>query len=98
MKLRSYTILCDPAPEPSGGGKPADPPAAPATDPARAILKQHGNDAAAAVRAVLGDRDGIAKERDELKAKLPKDGHRVIDPDTAKALDEFTALGLKPEQ
>lgn len=94
MRLRSYLILRDPEGGEGGEGKPA--PSDKTVDAVKALLKSHGNDAARAVQAVMGERDKIAAERDELKARLPKEGHRVIDPDTAKLLDEYTALGHKP--
>jgi hypothetical protein len=99
MKIRSFLILHEPDPEPKGGGKAADPP--PAEPPAdinkriEGLWKAHG-DANGAVRALLAERDQAHAQLAEARARLPKEGHRVIDPEAGKALDEYQALGLKP--
>jgi hypothetical protein len=97
MKLRSYLILHSTDGGEGGKAKTADPP--PAPDLAKIaddLIKKHGGDHGAAVRAILADRDGLATQLAETRARLPRDGHRVIDPDTGKVLDEFLGLGLKP--
>lgn len=99
MKLRPYLILRDPDPEPKGGGKGNDPP--PAEPPAdinkriETLLKAHG-DANGAVRALLTERDQAFQQLADVRSKLPKEGHRVIDPDAGRLLDEYAALGHKP--
>jgi hypothetical protein len=80
----------DPKPETP---KPAEAP--PAPDFPKLIaeaVKQHGN-ADAAFHAVLRDHYLLRDELAATKAKLPKDGHVVIDPDRAKTVAAYEALG-----
>jgi hypothetical protein len=106
MKLRSYFILHD-AKATEGGAAVAEPEPRPAEPPAPEVpsadinkridplQKDHG-DSNGAVRALLAERDQTAAQLAETRTKLPREGHRVIDPDTGRVLDEFNALGRKP--
>jgi len=78
--------------------KPTKTKAKPATEPLTAddvaeLLKAHGGDQGAAIRSVMADRDKYRDEATELRGKLPKEGHVVLDPERARTLAAYEALG-----
>lgn len=101
MILRTFRLLLDPDPAANGGGGGAtktDPPAQP--DVAKAVedvLKKHGGDQGAAIRALLTEHNATRDQLSAVTAKLPKEGHVVIDPDTHKLFGTYQSLG-KPEE
>jgi hypothetical protein len=88
----------DVTPEPEPTPKPAKGKAKPAAEPLTAddvaeLLKAHGGDQGAAIRSVMADRDKFRDEATELRGKLPKEGHVVLDPERAKTLAAYEAMG-----
>jgi hypothetical protein len=55
-------------------------------------VKQHG-DMNTAYHALLRDRDTLRDELGETKKRLPKDGHVVLDPESAKTFAAYQTYG-----
>lgn len=88
-----------PTPTPTPSPTPTPTPAPTDVDHAKLVedlLKKHGNDGNAALRAVLADRDEWKSKHDAVTARLPKEGAVVLDGDAAKLWGTYQGLG-KPE-
>ena len=79
-------------------GKATPPPAR--ADPSKgyeAALKKHENDHAAMARQTYADSQRYRAERDEARAKLPKDGSLILTGDDAARWGELSKLGKSDE-
>lgn len=89
-------------PDPAAGGGGADPKVDPPAAPDLAkqvadVLAKHGGDQTTAVRAILTELNTTRDQVASLTAKLPKEGHVVIDGDAHKLFGAYQAMG-KPEE
>jgi hypothetical protein len=87
----------DPTPEPEPTPK-SKTKAKPAPEPLTAddvaeLLKAHGGDQGAAIRAVMAERDKFRDEATELKARIPKEGSVVLDQAQAALWAAYQAHG-----